>query len=297
MEPRNIRTYDAAELLINNKGKIYHLNLAPEHIADTVITVGDPNRVPLVSGYFDSILHKSQHREFVAHYGRLGKKNVLVISTGIGPDNVDIVMNELDALANIDFTTRTPMPQHRKLSIIRLGTCGALQADIPVDSFILSSYGIGLDNLLHYYHYENNAEERFIMQDFMQHTRITDSKIQPYIAEGAIALRRQFASTGFIDGITVTCPGFYAPQGRFLRSRGAYPYLLDALNTFNSRDLKATNFEMETAALYGLGKVLGHNCLSLSTVLNNRVTNAVSANMQGAVEQMIKYALATVEQM
>lgn len=288
--------FGESELIINDRGGIYHLNIQPEHLADTVITVGDPGRVPVVSKYFDKITHKSQHREFVCHAGVIGKKQLTVVSTGIGPDNMDIVINELDALANIDFSSRTLKPVHKTLSIIRLGTCGSLHADVPLGSMVASAYGIGMDNLLQYYRYENNADERFIMDNFMQHTRLAGGNIVPYIAEGSIALRKHFA-TGYIHGITVTCPGFYGPQGRVLRARVVHPYLVDAMATFNTRDLRITNFEMETAALYGLGKILGHNCCSISTVIDNRATNTASRSMETDIEHMVKTALETIEQM
>lgn len=284
------------DLLITEKGTIYHLNIAPEQLADTIITVGDPDRVQLVSKHFDKITHKSKHREFVCHTGYIGKKHMTVISTGIGPDNIDIVLNELDALANIDFATRTEKVEKTKLSIIRLGTCGSLQAEIPTGSLITSSYAIGLDNLLHYYRHSYNTEERFILDEFIQHSRLQSSVIQPYIAEGAINLRKHFAK-GYIQGITATCPGFYAPQGRIIRAAITQPYLMDALASFNTRDLRITNFEMETAALYGLGKVLGHYCCSISVVLNNRITNSVSPNMQQDIENMINYALSAIVDM
>ncbi|MCB9045983.1 MAG: nucleoside phosphorylase [Chitinophagales bacterium] len=294
MEHLNPRQLGDAELLITQKGNIYHLGIAPQHLADTVITVGDPARVPVVSKYFDKITHRSAHREFVCHTGYIGKKQVMVVSSGIGPDNMDIVMNELDALANIDFNTKRPVEHKRTLSIIRLGTCGSLQADIAAGSMITSSYGIGLDNLLHYYKMERNADERFIMDGFMQHTRLQGSAILPYIAEGSIALRKYFAKE-YIQGITVTCPGFYAPQGRAIRGQLNFPYLVDAMSTFSTRDLRVTNFEMETAAMYGLGKVLGHRCCSISMVVNNRINNTMSHNIDADIEYMIKHTLSIIE--
>ncbi len=288
-------SFGESELIINSKGNIYHMDIGPGQLADTVITVGDPDRVPLVSKYLDKITHKSANREFVCHAGVIGNKPVLVVSTGIGPDNMDIVMNELDALANIDFNNRTLKSQKRTLSIIRLGTCGSLHADVPLGSMVTSAYGIGMDNLLQYYRYENNADERFIMEQFMQHTRLAGGYILPYIAEGSIALRKYFAA-GYIHGITVTCPGFYGPQGRVLRAQATYPYLVDAMSTFTTRNLRITNFEMETAAMYGLGKILGHNCCSISTVIDNRATNTASRNMEADIEQMIKTVLSVIEQ-
>lgn len=287
---------EASELIINEQGNIYHLNLAPEQLADTIITVGDPDRVPLVSQYFDRIEHKAQHREFVTHTGYIGKKHISVVSTGIGPDNIDIVFNELDALVNIDFNTRTIKKEKKSLSVIRLGTSGALQADIPVDSLVASSFGIGLDNLLHYYQHTDNTEEGYILNDFIQHAQLANTPVTPYIAEGAIRLRNHFTE-GYTHGITVTCPGFYGPQGRVLRGSIAFPHLIDALGTFGSRQQKITNFEMETAAIYGLGKILGHYCLSINTIVANRIQKTFSKDSGAAVDKMIRHSLALIEKL
>lgn len=294
IQPAN--SFGATDLLLTPKGKVYHLDLAPQHVADTVLLVGDPARVPLVSQCFDRVEHKAAHREFVSHTGYVGRKRVTVVGTGIGPDNIDIVLNELDALVNIDFGTRTELPEKRSLHIVRMGTCGALQADVPVDSLVVSSHGIGLDNVLHYYRHSNSHEEQFILNNFKQHTRLTAGPISPYIAESAISLRKHFA-TGFTPGITVTCPGFYGPQGRMLRAPIALPHLNDALTTFRSGDHRIVNFEMETAAIYGLGRVLGHQCLSVSTVVNNRVTQTVSHDPAAAIQRMIQQCLGIVEQL
>ncbi len=295
MERLHTHKIEASELLITDKGEVYHLGIQPKHLADTVITVGDPDRVSKVSQYFDKVTHKAKNREFVCHTGYLGKKHVTVLSTGIGPDNIDIVMNELDALANINFETRTVNPEHRTLSIIRLGTCGSLQRNILVDSMIVSAYSIGLDNLMHFYQYENNADERYILDAFMQHSRLEGNVIKPYIFEGAISLRKHFTAD-YHSGITITCPGFYGPQGRVLRAPITNRYLSDAISTFSSRDMQALNYEMETAALYGLSKVLGHHCVSISTVVANRADNSTSSNAERAIEQMIKHSLKIIEQ-
>ncbi|PZF70959.1 nucleoside phosphorylase [Taibaiella soli] len=284
----------SSELIINESGKIYHLNLAPHEIADTVITVGDPDRVKLVSQYFDKIEYIAQHREFVTHTGYIGQKRISVVSTGIGPDNIDIVFNELDALVNIDFETRLPKETHQSLSVIRLGTSGALQANIPVDSFVVSSFGIGLDNLLHYYQHSNNQEEAYILSDFQTHCKLINTPIVPYIAEGSIRLRNHFTQ-GYKQGITVTCPGFYGPQGRILRGAVAFPHLIDALSTFDSRQQNVTNFEMETSAIYGLGKILGHQCLSISTIVANRIEKTFSKDSGASVDKMIRQSLELVE--
>ncbi|XZF15003.1 nucleoside phosphorylase [Chitinophagaceae bacterium MMS25-I14] len=285
-----------SELIINEKGNIYHLDLAPEQLAGTVITVGDPDRVATVSQYFDRLEHKAQHREFVTHTGYVGSQRVSVVSTGIGPDNIDIVLNELDALANIDFSTRTIKEEKRSLNIIRLGTSGALQNDIPVDSFVASSFGIGLDNMLHYYQHHYNPEEAYILEAFAGHALPGVNTVKPYIAEGSIRLRSHF-SKGYIHGITVTCPGFYGPQGRVLRAPVAFPHLIDALGTFSSRNERITNFEMETSAIYGLGKLLGHHCLSISAIVANRVQQVFSKDSGAAIDKMIRQSLELVEQL
>ncbi len=280
----------ASELILTPQGAIYHLDLPPDALADTVITVGDPARVAAVSRHFDAIEHRSAHREFITHTGRIGSKRISVVSTGIGPDNIDIVLNELDALANVDFATRTVRETKKSLTIIRLGTAGGLQAGIDVDSFVASSFGIGLDNLLHYYQHEANPEERYILNDFIEHTGLKTGPVQPYIAEGAIRLRNRFTD-GFTHGITVTCPGFYGPQGRVVRGPLAYPHLIDALGTFESRGERVANFEMETAALYGLGKLFGHHCLSLSVIVAQRVLKTFSKDGAAAVERLLEKAL------
>ncbi len=288
-----INTIGDSELIITSKGTIYHLDITPEQLADTVLLVGDPARVKEVSKHFDKTLYKSAHREFITHTGTVGKKQISVISTGIGTDNMDIVINELDALVNIDFKTRTVKDKIKSLNIVRLGTCGALQADTPVDSMVATAYAIGLDNLLHYYRFNNNADEQFILHEFNNHTQLLNSPIQPYIAEASIHLRKHFGNQ-FQHGITVTCPGFYAPQGRRLRAALSFPNLTDALQRFSSRNMKVLNLEMETSGLYGLCKMLNHHCMSVSTVINNRSTMKFSQNMNAAVDNMIKHCLAII---
>ena len=288
------RVISPSELFINPEGHIYHLDLHPEQIADTIITVGDPDRVAIVSKYFDRIDHKVHHREFNTHTGYIGRKHISVISTGIGPDNIDIVLNDLDALVNIDLETRTIREEKKSLSIIRLGTAGSLQEDIPVDSFVVSSFGIGLDNLMHFYVTEPNPDESFILNTFQQHTALTEKPILPYIAEGAIRLRNHFMD-GFHHGITVTCPGFYGPQGRVLRGQIAFPNLIDSLASFESRGHRVINFEMETSALYGLGRILGHHCLSISTIVANRVLKNFSPDTMVSIDKMIQQSLTIIE--
>ncbi len=279
-----------SELIINERGRIYHLDLAPEHIAATVILVGNPDRINEVSKYFDKITHKAQHREFVTHTGYIGSKHITAISTGIGPDNIDLVLNEVDALVNIDFKTRTIKDKKTVLSIFRLGTCGALQKDIPVNSCIVSSHGIGLDNLMLYYKHTNNPDESYILSDFLRHTNLGINNIAPYITEATISLRKHFGPE-YVHGITATCPGFYGPQGRTLRIPPAFPNLTDALTTFSSQGMRIANIEMETSAMYALGKLLGHKYLTICTALANRANKTFSKNPDQAIDNMIKHAL------
>jgi uridine phosphorylase len=280
----------ASELIINERGAVYHLDLRPEELADIVITVGDPDRVERVSNHFDVIEHRGRHREFITHTGIYRGKRMTVLSSGIGPDNIDIVMNELDALVNIDLSTRMVKSELRSIDIIRIGTCGSLQADVPVDSFVASSHGLGIDNLLHFYRPEQNEEERQILHAFVTQTQLHNHLSRPYISMGSPSLLKKFTQ-GFVHGITVTCPGFYGPQGRVLRLGLAHPGLNQMLTDFNFGHHRITNFEMETSAIYGLGKLLGHHTLSLNTVVANRVSRTFSSDGQAAVDKLIIRAL------
>jgi uridine phosphorylase len=282
-----------SELIINDRGAVYHINLRPDELADTIITVGDPDRVREVSKHFDSIEVQQQHREFIAHTGFIGKKRITVLSTGIGPDNIDIVLNELDALVNIDFETRTVKSDLKHLTILRIGTSGSLQADIPVDSFVAGTHGLGLDNLLHYYRLENNEEEKQILQQFVAHTQLS-GKIEPYLITASAAIIKHFVD-GFHQGITTTCPGFYGPQGRILRLGLANPMLIERLSSFRFGSHRISNFEMETSAIYGLGRLLGHHCLSLNAIVANRVKQQFSKDGKAAVENLIQKSLGIIE--
>jgi uridine phosphorylase len=289
-----MQAIEESEFILNSRGAIYHLDLRPEELATTILTVGDPDRVSKVSQHFDSIEHERQHREFVTHTGRIGKKRLSVVSTGIGTDNIDIVLNELDALVNIDFSTRTIKPQLTQLTIIRMGTTGALQRDIPVDSRIASTHGLGIDNLLNFYRLDNNDEEIGLLHSFSTQTQLHQRLAQPYISSASAHLMRHFTE-GFHQGITVTCPGFYGPQGRILRLGLRQPELIDRLTDFSYGRHRITNFEMETAGIYGLGKILGHACLSLSAVVANRVTRQFSGDGNAAVDGLIRQTLGIVE--
>lgn len=283
-------TIAESELILNARGAVYHLDVRPEELAQTVITVGDPGRVNAVSKHFDRIEGTYQHREFVTHTGYIGEKRISVVSTGIGTDNIDIVLNELDALANIDFSTRTVKETPVSLRIIRLGTSGSLQENIPVDSFVVSSHGLGLDNLLPFYTYHNTPEELQLLEAFRGQIRLQPSAARPYLIEASTELVARFTD-GFHTGITVTCPGFYAPQGRVLRGALSHPDLIDQLTGFSFENRHITNFEMETAGIYGLGRVLGHECLSISTIVANRISKEFSSDGNAAVERMIAKAL------
>ena len=285
-----------SELILNSRGAIYHLDVRPEELAHTIITVGDPDRVQEVSRHFDSIEVKRNHREFVTHTGMLGKKRISVVSTGIGTDNIDIVLNELDALVNIDFNSRTINHKLTTLTIIRLGTSGSLQGEIEVDSMVASTHGLGIDNLLNYYRHDNNDEEMQILQQFAAHTQLSSHFSQPYISGAASAILKNFVE-GFHHGITVTCPGFYGPQGRVLRLGLTNPDLIDRLTQFTFGNHRITNFEMETSAIYGLGKLLGHHCLSISAIVANRVKKEFSQDGAKAVDTMISKCLTIIENM
>lgn len=275
-----------SELILNSRGAIYHLDLRPEEIADTVIFVGDPDRVKEVSKHFDRIEHTSQHREFITHTGFIGSKRLSVLSSGIGPDNIDIVLNELDALVNIDFDQRTIKQELKSLNIIRFGTSGSLQKDIPVDSFVASTYGLGIDNLLNFYRFDQQDEEKLLLQSFITQTQFHPEISHPYVTPTAPSLLKHFVD-GFHHGITVTCPGFYGPQGRILRIGLKQPDLIDKLTGFQFGQHRITNFEMETSAIYGLGRILGHHCLSLNTIVANRVAKEFSKDGKAAVEKLI----------
>jgi uridine phosphorylase len=256
--------------------------------------VGDPGRVKEVSKYFDTIEFTNEHREFVTHTGFIGKKRLTCISTGIGPDNIDIVLSELDALVNINFESRTINDKLTALNIIRLGTSGSLQKEIPVDSFVASTHGLGLDNLMHFYRLQNNEEEKQLVQAFNTHTQLSHGNLSPYIHMAGVSLLKHFTEN-YYQGITVTCPGFFGPQGRILRLGLAYPHLIDNLTSFNFGNHRITNFEMETSAIYGLGCALGHHSLSLSAIVANRISKEFSKDGGLAVENLIKQSLEIIE--
>lgn len=276
------------ELILTPENKIYHLNLSKDEIANDIILVGDPDRVSVISNKFESIEHKIQNREFVTHTGILNGKRISVIATGIGPDNIDIVVNELDALVNIDFKTRIINKKKKTLNLIRLGTSGALQKDIEVDSFLASSFGLGLDNIAHFYESEEIIEQK-MSSKYKQHANWPENLSNPYIVKASDNLLSLFPDVK--KGITATAPGFYGPQGRTLRLNPYITNLHEKMESFNYKENRITNFEMETSALYFLGKSLGHNTLTICAIIANRLTKEYSKDYKKTVEKMIDLVL------
>lgn len=285
-----MKIFKESELIINADGSIYHLKLRPEQLAITVLVVGDQGRVPMISKYFDRVEHKVQNREFLTHTGFVGNKRLSVISTGIGTDNIDIVLNELDAVVNIDLHERKQKKDHTTLDIIRLGTTGALQSEIPVDTMIASAYGLGFDGLMHFYDYDAVLSENEMADAFAKHTNWNDKLPYPYIFSASENLLKNIAG-GLNKGITTTANGFYGPQGRELRIPLAFPEMNNLIQSFEYNGYKITNLEMETSALYGLGKVLGHNTLTICDVIANRARKEYSSNAKQSVDKMIRYVL------
>jgi len=280
----------SSELILNPDGSVYHLNLLPEHIANDIIFVGDQNRVEKITQFFDSIEFSTQKREFKTQTGLFKGKRITVMSTGIGPDNIDIVMNELDALVNIDLKTRTPKENLTSLNIIRIGTSGSLQADIPVDSFVMGKFGLGLDNMLRSYLIDDISE--IAMEDaFIKHTNWDLKKGRPYVISCSEKLEKRLESSLIFKGITGTAGGFYGPQGRVLRLNIQDENLNSKMDSFNYNGTRMTNLEMETGAIYGLGKLLGHHCLSLNAIIANRANGTFSEDPYKAVDELIAYAL------
>lgn len=279
-----------SELILNPDGSIYHINLKPEHISQNIIFVGDQNRVAKVAKHFDKIEFETQKREFKTIVGSLNNKRFTVISTGIGPDNIDIVVNELDALVNIDLKTRSIKKEHTSLNIVRIGTSGSLQSDIPVDSFVLAKYGLGFDGLLHAYDCEQILEKE--MEDaFIEHTKYSDRKSRPYIVKNNKELENKLISEKVYAGITATAGGFYGPQGRVLRLAIQDPELNTKIDSFEFNGIKITNLEMETSAIYGLSQLLGHKAVSMNAIIANRSNLTFSEDPYQTVENLIAYTL------
>ena len=279
-----------SELILNPDGSIYHLNLRPEHIATDIIFVGDQDRVDKVTQHFDSIEFTTQKREFKTSTGYYKGKRLSVISTGIGPDNIDIVINELDALVNINLETRQVKEKHTALNITRIGTSGSLQQDIPIDSFLLSSHSLDINGMLHAYQIENISNPE-IEEAFVTHTQWSSKKAYPIIIENSEELAKKLFSEQTYTGITATAGGFYGPQGRILRLPLQDPNINKKIDSFNYNGNRITNLEMETSAIYGLSKLLGHHACSMNAILANRAKGTFSANPKLLVEKLITYTL------
>lgn len=281
-------TLGESELMLRDQ-RIYHLDLHPDDIATTVITVGDPNRVPLVSRHFDRIDSQRAHREFVTHTGELNGQRLSVVSTGISTDNIDIVLNELDALHNVCFESRQVKETVTPLSIVRLGTAGAIQADTPVDSLVLSQAALGFDGLMHFYQLPYHPTGAPFITALSQHFE-GKLPVVPHYVEASTRLQNLFAPFT-TPGITVTCGGFYAPQGRTLRAQAQHPQFIEKLASFDYQQRRFTNFEMETAGIYGLSRAMGFECCSISAIINNRANKTFSNNIDHTLDHLIQNTL------
>ena len=279
-----------SELILNPDGSVYHLNLRPEHISDTIIFVGDPDRIDRVTKHFDSIEFSTKKREFCTETGIYNGKRITVISTGIGTDNIDIVFNELDALVNIDLETREIKPEHTALNIVRIGTSGSLQSYIPNNSFLISDYAVGFDSLLHFYQ-SDHVQHHDISEAIVLHTNWAPAKSKPYVIKGDDDLFNKLYSDDTHRGFTATNVGFYGPQGRVLRLQLQDDTLNDKLANFDYNGLNITNMEMETAGIYGMAKLLGHKALSMNAIIANRALGEFSKDPAKVVNDLIIYTL------
>jgi len=280
-----------SELILNNDGSIFHLHLKPENISDKIMLVGDPARVDTISAYFDKIEFTIQNREFKTTTGWYNKQRMSVISTGIGTDNIDIVVNELDALANIDLKRREKKEDHKALTIVRIGTSGGLQTDLPVNSFVVSQKSIGFDGLLNFYANREQFCDMEFEQAFTSYTNWSPLLAAPYTVNASDELLAKFQSDEFNMGVTISAPGFYAPQGRELRLPLAFPHLNSLIESFRYEELRITNFEMESSAIYGLSKMLGHQALTVCLIIANRVTLTANENYRSEMKRLIKKVL------
>lgn len=281
------RIIERSELIINPNGSIYHLNLLPTQIADTIILVGDPGRVNLVSSFFDHIELEAGNREFLTHTGLYRNKRISVLSTGIGTDNIDIVVNELDALVNIDLETRTIKKEFKSLNLIRIGTSGGLQEDIPVDSFLISTHALGFDGLLNFYQHREFVSDKDFERAFMKHVGWNSSLPVPYFVPASEELINQLSGKNMLYGITVTAPGFYGPQGRTLRLNPVDPEINSKLSSFAFQDRRITNYEMESSALFGLSALLGHKAVTVCAIIANRASRQYSKDYHSVIKKLI----------
>jgi uridine phosphorylase len=282
--------FDASELILNADGSIFHLKLFPDDIADTIILVGDPSRVEMVSAFFNSVEVRKSNREFITHTGIFQQTRITALSTGIGTDNMDIVLNELDALANIDLAARRLKSSHRSLRLVRIGTTGGLQKDIPINSFILSRYAAGFDAVLNFYADRNKVTDKDMETAFKQHTGWSPILPDPYFVSSSDELFHLFPEETH-SGITISAPGFYGPQGRNIRLKPLDPELNDKLESFRYRRLRITNYEMESSALFGLARLLGHQAVTLCAMIANRASLEISGDYKGVVNNLIIFTL------
>ncbi len=292
-----MRRIAESELILDEEGRIYHLHLRREDIADTILTVGDPGRVKRISRHFDRVDFKAKKREFITHTGWYKGRRLTAISTGIGPDNIDIAINELDALVNIDFETRSPREEHTSLNFIRVGTSGCLQPDIPVDKMLISAYGIGLDNLMAFYEYHPTLSEATLYDEWIRFQEATQQlPVSTYTVQANRQLYNRLGKN-MARGITFTAPGFYGPQGRTLRAKTRLGRdVLENVRHFSFNDLRITNFEMETSAIYGLARILGHRAVSCNVIIANRATSTFSKNPKEAVDRLILEVLERISE-
>ncbi len=285
------KIFQSSELILDPEGYIYHLHLKPEDLADHIILVGDPGRVPVVSSFFDSVEVKKHNREFVTHTGFFSGKRITAISTGIGTDNIDIVMNELDALVNIDFRTRTLKPEKKSLKLVRIGTSGSLQEKIPIDSFLLSRRVIGFDGMMHFYAGLPDINNKTFANSFIESTDWPEIWNTPYVVEAPEEMVARMSGPEITEGVTISAPGFYGPQGRVLRIPLADPEMNHKIENFSYHGEKITNYEMESSALYGLSSLLGHHAITLCAIIANRVTGEAIDHYEPLIKRLIEYVL------
>ena len=283
-----------SELILNRDGSIFHLHLLPGQVADTVILVGDPGRVKMIAGYFNAIELTVSNREFTSVTGRYGNHRLSVISTGIGTDNIDIVLNELDALVNIDLARREINPERRSLRIIRIGTSGGLQYDTPVNSWIVSRKSIGFDGMLAFYENRESVCDMEFERVFKEAMKWPGSFPTPYVVDASEQLFSKFSRAPFIPGVNISAPGFYGPQGRVLRLSTAYPRMNEKLEQFRHQGMKITNYEMESSAIYGLSRMLGHEALTVCLLIANRMTRGANESYQPEMEKLVGAVLETI---
>jgi uridine phosphorylase len=286
-----MRIIEPSELIINPDQTIFHLHMKPEQLAENIILVGDPGRVKMIAGFFDKIESETENREFVSATGRYGKKRITVLSTGIGTDNIDIVVNELDALVNIDLETRQIKKEHKSLNIIRIGTSGGLQGDIPVDAYLASRKAIGFDGLLNFYDRRNEIADLPFEKAFKSYVQWNELLPSPYVVEADFELFDKIIDSDFTSGVTISAPGFYGPQGRELRLKIVDANINDKIEAFRFEGQRITNYEMECSAIYGLSKLLGHKALTVCIIIANRVSKKANENYKPVMVKLVQKIL------